>query len=203
MSPRITQMNANPESISENSRPFAGNFFFSDPRNVAALLAAIDECRGTPFRQFGRVLGREGGLDCISFVEHALGKAGVGQGREFSFSRTAADYQTARSYLRILHMLRGQDPDPQSASLAQTFDELELPEDKTNLDPARFMPGDLIVLRDGGMFHIGIVTNGRDFAHCIKPLGVQRSIIHDTSFSNYLVVHFRARQLTNLETTKP
>lgn len=169
--------------------------YFSEPDRVTALLQAIDETRGTPWAQFGRVIGREGGSDCVYFPEYVFGKAGVGQGRDFHFLRTSADYQTARSYLRLLHMLRGQDSDPQSKWLAEIFAEIELPENKTNIDPSLFMAGDLAVLRDGGMFHLPVITRGRKFVHCMKPLGVTDGNMHDTSFSNHLVALFRARVL--------
>ena len=185
------------------------SWFFSDPDHVAALLAAIDECRGTPWAPFGRVPGRGGGLDCLGFVEYALATAGVGQGYTFSFRRTDADYQTARSYARILHFLRGEDADPQSQFLSEIFAEISLPipqgpsvEDRgkpmrwINPDVSLFMPGDLGVLRDGGMFHLPVFIGGRDFVDCVKGKGVENGNIHDPSYSNYLVALFRPRVLS-------
>jgi hypothetical protein len=181
------------------------SWYFSEPAHVAALYAAIDECRGTPWAQYGGVPG--GGFDCLGLNEYVLAKAGVGQGRQFSFTRTPADYQTARGYLRILHMLRGRDEDPQAKALAEIFAEIPLPIPQGptaagkpvtwhNPDVSLFMPGDLGVLRHGGMFHLPLFTRGRDFVHCVKPIGVADGNIHDPTYSKYLVALFRARDLS-------
>jgi hypothetical protein len=189
------------------------SWFFADIARVAALFAAIDECRGTPWAQHGRVAGREGGLDCVSFVEYVFTAAGVGQGREFTFLRTSADYQTARTYLRILHMLRGQDGDPQSKWLSEIFAEVPLPIPQgalptgetmpwLNPDSTLFVPGDLAILRHGGMFHLPVMTRGRHFVDCVKGKGVDDGNMHDPTYSNHLIALFRARKL-NLETRNP
>lgn len=196
-------MNANKELVGRDS--VEPSWFFSDPAHVAALHAAIAETTGTPFAQFGRVPGRGAGLDCVGFVEYVFTRAGVGQGRAFSFTRTAADYQTARAYLRILHMLRGQHrlggsgrkehDDPQSKALAEIFAEIPLPSETRNLNPEIFLPGDLAVLRHGGMFHLPIMIGGRNFVHCARPMGVAAGNIHDPTYSDYLVALFRPRAL--------
>src|SRR4051812_44163016 len=123
-------------------------FFFSDAGAVQRLRNAAAEWHRTPFRPFSRAKGIDGGIDCIGLVEEMMIAAGVVQRGDFAFDRASADYQSNRLELRVLKMLRGEYPDdPQSQRLSSIFTELRLPNDRENLNPAIFMPGDLLVLR--------------------------------------------------------
>ena len=169
-------------------------WFFSDPLAQERLITAAAEWDETPYRPFSRAKGPAGGVDCVGFAEEIFVACGAVE--KFSFPRTDADYQSSRAELRVLRYLRGQvADDPQSAYLASRFVELELPEGRINLHPALFMPGDLLVLRDGGQMHLPIMLRGRRFVHCMNPLGVQLGNIHDTTFSGHFDALFRARSL--------
>lgn len=167
-------------------------WFFEDAAAVQRLRNAAAEWNPTPFRPFSRAKGPGGGIDCVGFVEELMVAAGAVE--PFAFPRTDADYQSNRTPLRILHYLRGEErDDPQSKRLAAIFAELRLPEEKDNLHPDIFMPGDLLVLRDGGQIHIPVMLRGRRFTHCARPEGVAEGNLHDTTFSKHLVAAFRAR----------
>jgi cell wall-associated NlpC family hydrolase len=197
--------------------------FFGHAAAVERLLAAERAWDGTPFREFSRAQGAEGGIDCVGYVEELFIAAGVVRRGDFEFARTMADYQSSRLELRILRMLRGEvADDPQSLRLAEIFAEVELPlTDKAqcilaapdasdgerkaalkdhatqNLDPAFFLPGDLLVLRRGGEMHLPVSLGGRKITHCARPLGVQRANIHDPTYSENLDAVFRARAIAS------
>lgn len=167
---------------------------FEDPAAVARLLAAAEawELAGTPFREFSRAMG--GGIDCVGYAEELFIAAGAVKRGDFEFARTMADYQSHRLELRILRMLRGQvAEDPQSLRLGAIFAEIAVPENTTNIDPAYFLSGDLLVLRSGGEMHLPVMLIDRNMTHCARPLGVQISDIHDPTFSDHLDAIFRAR----------
>jgi cell wall-associated NlpC family hydrolase len=203
-------------------------FFFSNAAAVQRLRTEAASWIGTPFWPDAKAKGKGGGIDCVGLVEEVLGAAGVAGDRTFLFPRTSADFQSHRTELRILKMLRGQFPDdPQSAALAAIFEELPLPEVDSdapaamlkyerprpmmrekmlqkaaksveNLSVDRLMPGDLLILRNAGEFHLPIVLEGRIFIHCSRPFGAQLGDIHDPTFSFHLDAHFRARALTSI-----
>lgn len=173
-------------------------FFFDDAEAVQRLRNAFAEWRGTPFRPFSRAKGEGGGIDCVGFAEELLHAAGAVE--KFTFPRSSADYQ-GNAELRaakVLRYLRGEiEDDAQSAELARRFAELELPVERvTNPNGLLFQPGDLLVLQHGSMFHLPVTLDGRRFAHCAYPNGVDEGNIHDPTFSRHLVAHFRARAHT-------
>ena len=179
--------------------------FFDDPEALQRLRDAAAIWDRTPFREHGRVKGLGGGIDCVGYVEELMIAAGVAERGDLSFARTDADYQSHRTWLRILDYLRGKvTDDPQSARLAAIFEEIMLPAPQgpsTNGRPLRwenpplelFKPGDLLVLRDEGQIHLPVILRGRKFTHCMRPNGVDEGSIHDTSFSNHFIAMFRAR----------
>lgn len=190
----------------------SGAWFFDDATAVQKLRTEAVGPDGksgwldTPYFKFSCVKGRDGGVDCAGlprplFVAAGLGASYLDAGLLFEFQRTSADYQSHRTMFRILRLLRGEMAavDPQSAALAEIFAELELPKESLcNLPPERFMPGDLLVLRQGGQFHLPIVLDGRVFIHCFSPGGVQLGDIHDPTFSKHLDAHFRARAIPSV-----
>ncbi len=172
----------------------APRFFFEDAAAVQRLHEAFAKWDGTPFRQNSKAAGPGGGIDCVGFVEEAMGReAGVDRGEPFAFPRTSADYQSHRTEARVLMYLRGEHEDPQSERLAQLFAELTLPPDRSNLLPAFFLPGDLVALRRRGMFHLLIMLDAPRFMHCAFPYGVAEGNIHDPTFSTHIDAMFRAR----------
>jgi hypothetical protein len=187
----------------------AARWFFEDAEAVQRLCAARAKWLGTAFAQNSKAPGHDGGIDCVGLLEEVLGRdAGVDRGEAFVFPRTSADYQSHRTELRVLKYLRGEyADDPQSARLARIFAELRLPNERTNLHTALFLPGDLLVLRTkrevpghGTMFHLCIMTESPRFLHCAYPTGVQESNIHDPTFSKHIDAFFRARACAGLAT---
>jgi hypothetical protein len=149
-------------------------WYFDDPVNVRLLLDAADEWKGTPFRKFSRAKGPGDG--------------------EFLFSRSDADYSSAAALPRVIHYLRGQvADDPQSARLAELFAEIEIPDNTTNIAPDFFLPGDLLVLRRKGQFHVPVILARRQFINAVPALGVIEGDIHNPEFSDHLIALFRAR----------
>lgn len=175
--------------------PARDRYLFDDAAAVQRLRTEAASWLGTPFWPKSKAKGPAGGIDCVGLVEEILGAAGVAGDRKFEFPRSTADYQSHRTELRVLKYLRGQiADDPQSTALAAMFEELGLPAGNLcNLPADRFMPGDLIVLRQGGQFHIPIILEGREFIHCARPFGVAIGDIHDPTYSTHLDAHFRAR----------
>jgi hypothetical protein len=181
--------------------------FFEDPSAVARLRAEAASWIGTPYYKFSCVKGRDGGVDCAGLLKPLYVAAGLAAhylaaGFDFLFARSDADYQSHRTELRILQLLRGEvASDPQSIALSELFAEIALPKDKaalSNLAPERFMPGDLLVLRSGGQFHLPVMLNGTRFIHCFRPYGVLEGDIHDPTYSKPLDAHFRPRALTSI-----
>jgi hypothetical protein len=173
------------------------SWFFSDPAAVQRLSNAAAEWMYTPFRPFSRAKGRDGGIDCVGLCEVLMVAAGVACEGDFTFARHSSDYQAHRTELKVLKYLRGQLPEDESQStrLAKLFVEIRLPEDHANMNPAIFMPGDLLVLRQGGMFHLPVLINPPFFVHCLRPLGVSQGVLGDTTFSQHIDAAFRARAL--------
>lgn len=100
------------------------SWYFTEPKNVTALLTEAATWRHTPFRFNSRSKGRTGGTDCVGLAEALLLAAGAVQ--EFSFPRQPADMSRHVHNDRILNYLRGRDEDPQSATLAGIFQELNV-----------------------------------------------------------------------------
>lgn len=174
--------------------PRRHDFYFENPEPRQRLCNAVAEWYRTPFRPFSRVKGSDGGVDCIGLVEELMIAAGVVQRGDFAFARNAADYQSNRLEARVLKMLRGEySDDAQSQRLASIFTELRLPDDRNNLYPAIFMPGDLLVLRSGGQFHMPVILDSPWFVHCASPMGVDLGHLHDTTYSQHIDAAFRAR----------
>lgn len=168
-------------------------FYFEDAEAVQRLRKAAAEWLGTPFRPFSRAIGSDGGIDCVGLAEELMVAAGAVRAGDFAFARSAADYQSARLELRVLKVLRGQAADdPQSRRLAAIFTELRLPADRENIHPAIFMPGDLIVLRQGGQFHIPVMLGDRQFVHCSAHSRVAYGDLHDPTYSQHIDAAFRA-----------
>ncbi len=186
--------------------PVNGPWFFEDPAKVSILRSEAATWLGTPFRPFSRAKGKTGGVDCVGLGEALMSVTGVIGANEFMFPRKAADYQPHTAEMKILDYLRGQfkgpsGSDQQSKRLARIFAEIELPEKSepaghTNIDPEIFLPGDIGILKRGGLFHVPIFIGGPHFINALPHSGVTEGTIHDTSFSNYLEALFRARART-------
>lgn len=162
-------------------------WFFEDALAVQRLCKAAAEWDKTPFRENSRAQGERGGIDCVGLVEVLLTAAGVAGNEPFTFARSSADYSPHLPNPRILRYLRGRDDDPQSKRLAAIFAEI------TN-NASGYMPGDLLILRTGkGLYHMPVATDthGR-FVHCLRPLGVERGTMQDSTFAKHVVAHFRA-----------
>jgi cell wall-associated NlpC family hydrolase len=97
---------------------------FDDESHVTALLTEAASWRHTPFRFGSRAKGRTGGTDCVGLCEALLLAAGAVD--SFNFPRHPADMSRHVHNDRILNYLRGRDDDPQSATLASVFQELNV-----------------------------------------------------------------------------
>jgi cell wall-associated NlpC family hydrolase len=168
-----------------------GEWFFEDEQAVTLLRKEAASWMGTPFREFSSAKGRSGGVDCVGLAEALMVACGVI--KPFTFPRIHADYQSHGTREKVLDYLRGKSKDSQSAQVAARFAEITIPEFRDNLPSEILMPGDLLILRSGSLFHMPIVLEGRRFIHCLRPAGVTEGNIHDTSFSRHLVALFRAR----------
>jgi cell wall-associated NlpC family hydrolase len=170
--------------------------FFAQLDRVTLLRAEADAWLGTPYYPFSRAKGQDGGVDCLGLTEALYIACGLAREGDFVFPRTAADYQSHRAELRVLKYLRGEiAEDPQSARLVELFEELPLPEERKNIDVGRFLPGDMIALRQAGQFHLPIYLGNRFFVHCLRPLGVVISDLHDPTYATHFDAHFRPRAL--------
>lgn len=174
------------------------DWFFSDPAAVARLVAEAHALRGKPFHQVTN--------DCVWLAERL--HVASGSVAAFNFPRTPTDYSRHVHNDKILDYLRGEHSDPQSASLAQTFAELPLPE-KKQLSAFRFdyeppfMPGDLLIMRTGkGLYHMPVMITDRAFIQCAYPDGVSEGDILAPNYRGYLIALFRARKI-NQETRNP
>lgn len=175
--------------------------FFGDPEAVARLLAAAEKSDGTPFRPFGRVIGKTGGIDCLGETEYLMTQSHLVGEHEFSFPRTTADYQAHAIEEKMLSYFRGQSKDPQAALIVKIFAELTIPEFEDNPPDDLFMPGDIILGRQGaadrpgGIFHMMTMLRGYEFISAVPHIGVTRGHVHDTSFNKHFIAAFRARAL--------
>jgi len=172
-------------------------WFFEDLEAVDRLRREAKEWLfpPTPFRKFSRAKGRGGGVDCVGLAEALMIAAGVLKENEFIFPRSDADYSSAATVPKVLRYLRGHEwRDSQSAKLARIFAEIPMGF-KTTVNPpaALFVPGDLLILRNGGVFHVPVIIEGRHFVNAIPEVGVREGNIHDPTFSQYLIALFRAK----------
>lgn len=191
--------------IVESPSVESGSFvpFFLDPDRAARFRAIWKTWDGTPFAAHSRAKGPGGGIDCVAVQEETLFE--VGAVPRFHFPRSDGDYKSHVHNTRILAFVRGQDPDPQSAVLAERFAEL------TNLDelvpipnwPERqvfntgLMTGDLAVIQSmiPGVWHLVAMQDDRIFKHCAYPLGVTEGDITQREYRDRLKAVFRCRAL--------
>jgi hypothetical protein len=167
----------------------APRWFFEDSAHCAALLAEAESWIGTPFMPFSKAKGKFGGIDCVGLAEEIM--RNVGASPEFHFPRTSADYQGHAFGDRILEYFRGTGPDPQSALVAARVVELLVIDGEPVDDP---MPGDLLVLRHGELFHLPIVIDSeRHFVNALPRLGVVRGTLQDSTFKSHFIAMFRVR----------
>ena len=178
-------------------------WFFESAAAVQRLCEAAAIWRDTPFRADSRAPGRTGGVDCVGLCEELMKAAGV---CEFEFPREQSDYQ-GHAPGKILRYLRGRvADDPRSAHLARIFAEISLPAPQgptltrrhtVPWNPPRelFVPGDLVICKSDGLFHMPIMLGGRQFISAVRDQGVIEGDIHDPSYSRHFVALFRARAL--------
>jgi cell wall-associated NlpC family hydrolase len=179
--------------------------FFSDPHRAAHLGVEAHSWDKTPFREWSKAKGPGGGIDCVGLCEEIM--LAVGAAPAFTFPRAEGDYQSHTIEEKILGYLRGHDKegnpidDPQSAILTARFAEVEVPEFEGNPPPDFFMPGDLVLLRQGnpegtgGLFHMPIMVYGRRFINCLPRIGVTWGTMQDSTFNRHFIAMFRARSL--------
>jgi cell wall-associated NlpC family hydrolase len=183
-------------------------YFFEDAAAQQRLCNAAAEWPDTPFREFSKAPGRGGGVDCVGLCEALMAAAGV---CEFSFPREQSDYQ-GHAPGKILRYLRGRiADDPRSARLAEIFAEIPLPAPQGpvlrgkgipwNPPKELFMPGDLVICKSDGLFHMPIMLRGRRFISAVHTQGVIEGDIHDPSYSRHFVALFRARSDAGLATS--
>lgn len=177
------------------------SWFFDDAAAVQRLCDAAAAWMETPFREFSRAPGRTGGVDCVGLCEELMKAAGV---CEFQFPREQSDYQ-GHAPGKILRYLRGRVPDdPRAVLLAEIFAEIALPVPQGPTQTRRqtlawnppkelFLPGDLLILKSDGLFHMPIMLGGRRFISAVYRVGVIDGDIHDPSYSRHFVALFRAR----------
>lgn len=186
---------------------------FSDSDLCALLLTVADSWIGTPWRPYSKAKGPAGGIDCVGLVEEIMLE--VGAAPEFTFPRTSADYDYGSPVQdpgdasgtddiglegKVLDYIRGNakfetgDDVPASVTLGAMCVELELPDLSGDAEvPADlFMPGDIIIMRKGGLFHIGIVLDtDRHFLSCLPRLRTKRTTLQQSIFKDHIVAAFR------------
>jgi len=184
-------------------------YFFDDPAAVDRLRKEANEWlwpQPTPFRKFGCIKGPGGGVYCVAFAQALMSAAGVTKSGEFLLPHGGGDYQSANTMRRITKYMigRGKLPDgsidPKSARLAEIFvrkpivRELRKLHGRTphNIDASLFMPGDLLILRDRGLFHMPVMLGRRVFVSAIPGIGVREGDLHDTTYSTHIAGLFRA-----------
>jgi hypothetical protein len=170
-------------------------WFFQDADAVQALRIEAASWERTPFAQFSKAKGVDGGIDCAGFAEAVMAAAGIGG---FEIPRMANDYSRHVHNDRILDYLRGRHEDPQSALIAARFAELAVVDN----DPVEdLMPGDVLILKDGsnrtmlGVWHMPVMMTRRKFMHCAPRLGVCEGNIDDATYRRNFIAHFRARAI--------
>ena len=93
-------------------------------------------------------------------------------------------------------------PDPQSTKLSEILTELEIPDAVTDRDTECprdfFKPGDILVMRHGGLFHMPVIyDNDLHIISAIPRMGVIEGTIQDSSYSSHLVAAFRLKPITD------
>ena len=180
-------------SIENRKSKIENQWFFQNHEAVQLLRDEAARLRGARF-----IIGQQ---DCV-WVPERLHVA-AGSVEAFNFPRSKADYSRHVHNDRILTFLRGQADDPQSATLASRFAELDLPAKiplgafRFTYDPP-FMPGDLLVMKseskkDLGVWHMPVMLDDHTFIHCAFPRGVTGGDIFDPNYRAILVALFRAR----------
>lgn len=184
---------------------------FNDPTLCANLLTVADSWVGTPWYPYSRAKGAAGGIDCVGLVEEIMLE--VGAAPEFSFPRTSADYDYGSPVAepgdasgtediglegKVLDYLRGNakfedgDTVPASAALAAMCVEIDLPDLSGDIPDDLFMPGDIVIMRHGGLFHLGVVLDDElHFISCLPRLRTRKSTLQDSTFKKHIVNLFR------------
>jgi hypothetical protein len=191
--------------------------FFSDPDHVAALLAAVEKRKGTPWGENSRAPGPGGGYDCETYIEDIALEIGLID-RPFDFPRASSDFGGHAHNTKFLNYLRGSardsraasgdSPDalppidPRSLRLAAIFEELDVDQlvpiarwpDKLVVSTG-LMPGDLLIVKAPipGVWHMPIMLNDRTFTQCAAPLGVSQGDVTQADYRDRLKAAFRAR----------
>jgi hypothetical protein len=191
--------------------------YFDDPVEAEKLFLEARSWIGTPFRQYFPqhmeagleklkamgmdtsqldIKGKGGGIDCIGLDEQIFSR--IGATPKWMFPRESADYQSHRTGDKILDWLRGKVDDPQSKRLGELFVELEIPEvvkDRHAETPRDFFkPGDILVMRHGGLFHLPLIYDHElHFVSALPRLGVIEGTVQDSTYSIHLVTAFRLK----------
>jgi cell wall-associated NlpC family hydrolase len=183
--------------------------YFDDSRAAMRLKKEALSWLGTPFTEYfqqdmDRQIPPKGvtrdvkgaGIDCIGLVQEIMFRTGAAE--KFSFRRESGDYQSHQTGDKILDWLRGKVDDPQSKRLAEILCELEIPDAVSEVHSVTpldfFKPGDILVLRHGGLFHMPIIyDDGLNFVNAIPRMGVIEGTIQDSTFSKHLVAAFRLK----------
>jgi len=193
--------------------------YFDDPRAAKKLRDEALSWIGTPFCEYYQdqiesfraqlgeagksldVKGPRGGIDCIGLVQEIFTR--IGATDKWTFVRTQADYQSHQLGDKVLDWLRGKADDPQSKLLGQIFVELQIPDAVTDIDADTprdfFRPGDILVCRHGGLFHMPVIfDDDLHFVNALPRLGVIEGTIQDSSYSLHLVAVFRLKPKENV-----
>jgi hypothetical protein len=185
--------------------------YFDDARAAMRLKKEALTWIGTPFTEYfqqdmekpmpsmPKGVNRDvkgAGIDCIGLVQEIMYR--IGATDKFMFRRESADYQSHQTGDKVLQWLRGKVDDPQSKRLAEILVELDIPDAVAEVHSTTpldfFKPGDILVLRHGGLFHIPIIIDdGLNFVNAIPRMGVIEGTIQDSTFSKHLVAAFRLK----------
>jgi cell wall-associated NlpC family hydrolase len=156
--------------------------------------------------------GPHGGIDCVGLVSEIFSR--IGATDPWMFPRTPADYQQHQLGDKVLNWLRGTavignddigySIEPQSEKLANYFQELDIPEFVTDRHAETprdfFKPGDVLICRTGGLFHMPIIyDDDLHFVNSLPRLRVTEGTIQDATFSIHLVAVFRLRPRAKIQ----
>jgi cell wall-associated NlpC family hydrolase len=175
--------------------------YFDDPQKAGRFREEALSWVGTPFRAIfpkeGEHIDTKGnGIDCVGLVQEVFARTGATDA--WFFPRTMADYQEHQTGDKILDWLRGKIDDPQSKLLGEILMELPIPDVFKDPDAESprdfFKPGDILILRHGGLFHMPVIIDEQlHFVNAVPRMGVIEGTIQDSTFSVHLVAAFRLK----------
>ena len=175
--------------------------YFDDPQKADELRKEALSWLNTPFHpcfpEEGESVGYKGtGIDCVGLVQEIFTR--IGATKAWFFPRTMADYQEHQMGDKILDWLRGKVDDPQSKLMGEILTELNVPQvfkDPEAVAPRDyFKPGDILVLRHGGLFHLPVIIDENlHFVNAVPRMGVIEGTIQDATFRSHLVAAFRLK----------